>query len=130
MDDYVPHLILVEVLKQPSIEQQLKVSVVSTSSPSWMDSIVAFITDGVLLRETKEAERIQRISARFWLFEDRRLYQWSFRGLYLLCLHPRKVDGLLTKLHEGIYGSHTKGRLLAHRAMTQEFWWPNMQRYQ
>ena len=42
-------------------------------------------------------------------------------GPYLLCLHPGKVDKLLTELHEGVCGSHVGGHLLAHRAMTQGF---------
>ena len=31
-------------------------------------------------------------------------------------------------MHEGICGSHTKGRSLAHRAITQGYWWLNMQK--
>ena len=31
-------------------------------------------------------------------------------------------------MHEEICGSHTGGRSLAHRAITQSYWWPNMQR--
>ena len=31
-------------------------------------------------------------------------------------------------MHEGICGSHTGGRSLAHRTITQGYWWPNMQR--
>ena len=49
---------------------------------------------------------------------DRKLYQRSFRGPYLLCLRPKKVNELLAKLHEGVCSSHVGGRLLAHRAMT------------
>lgn len=95
-----------EVLEQPSKERQLNVSVLSILGPSWMDPIVAFITSGVLPNAAKVAEKIQRISARFWLCGDKRLYRQSFGGSYLLCLHLEKVDGLLTGLHKGIYGSH------------------------
>ena len=35
---------------------------------------------------------------------------------------------LLEEFHEGICGSHTGGRSLAHRAITQDYWWPNIQR--
>uniref|UniRef100_A0A2N9ID02 Integrase catalytic domain-containing protein n=1 Tax=Fagus sylvatica TaxID=28930 RepID=A0A2N9ID02_FAGSY len=31
------------------------------------------------------------------------------------------------QIHEGICGSHTGGRSLAHRAMSQGYWWPFMQ---
>ena len=38
------------------------------------------------------------------------------------------TESLLEELHEGIYGSHTGDRSLAHRAITQGYWWPNMQK--
>ena len=31
-------------------------------------------------------------------------------------------------MHEGICESHTGGRSLAHKAITQGYWWSNMQR--
>ena len=46
----------------------------------------------------------------------------------MLCVHLNLTESLLEELHEGIYGSHTEGRSLAHRAITQGYWWPNMQR--
>ena len=52
----------------------------------------------------------------------------SFSGPYLLCIHPEAVELLLEELHEGIYGSHTRGGSLSHRALTQGYWWPNMQK--
>ena len=38
------------------------------------------------------------------------------------------TESLLEELHEGISGSHTGGKSLTHRAITQGYWWPNMQR--
>ena len=57
----------------------------------------------------------------------------SFSDPYLLCIHLEAVKLLLEelhleKLHEGICGSHTEGRSLSHRALTQGYWWPNMQK--
>ena len=64
----------------------------------------------------------------FWLSKDQKLYKRSFSGPYLLYIYPEAVELLLKQLHEGICGSHTEGRLLSHRAFTQEYWWPNMQK--
>uniref|UniRef100_A0A2N9IU12 Uncharacterized protein n=1 Tax=Fagus sylvatica TaxID=28930 RepID=A0A2N9IU12_FAGSY len=50
-----------------------------------------------------------------------------FQDPTLLCVHPGLVDDLLYEIHEGICGSHTGGRSLAHRAMSQGYWWPFMQ---
>ena len=38
------------------------------------------------------------------------------------------VKGFVEELHEGVCGSHTGGRSLSHRALTQGYWWPNMQK--
>lgn len=88
---------------------------------SWLDPYIAFLSNGSLPLDVKEAEKVQRTSARFWLSEDKRLYRHSFGGSYLLCLHPSKTVELLVELHEGICGDHLRGRSLAHRAMSQGF---------
>ena len=56
------------------------------------------------------------------------MYKRSFSGPYLLCVHLEASELILEELHEGICGNHTGGRSLAHRAITQGYWWPNMQR--
>lgn len=93
-----------------------------------MDPYVAFLSDKTLLKDAKEAKKVQRMATRFWLSDDGRLFRRSFGGPYLLCFHPSKTTELLVKLHEGLCCSHSRGRLLRHRAITQGLWWPNMQR--
>ena len=65
-----------------------------------------------------EADIIWRKAPRFWLSKDQKLYKRYFSMLYLL----------LEELHEGIYGSYIGGRSLSHRAITQGYWWLNMQK--
>ena len=43
-------------------------------------------------------------------------------------MHPEATESLLEELHEGVCGSHTGGRSLSHRTLTQGYWWPNMQK--
>ena len=38
------------------------------------------------------------------------------------------MELLLEELHERIYRSHIGGRSLSHRALTQDNWWPSMQK--
>ena len=120
----VSRLIKVEVVKKPSIDIKVNVWVIAVSKPCWMDPIIEFLVENHLPSEGKEVERVCRVSAQFWLSKDHRLYRKSFKGPYLLCLHPNKVNELLTKLHEGVCGNHVEGQSLAHRAMTQGFWCP------
>ena len=96
--------------------------------PSWMDSISLFLEKDILLEEKSKADKVRRKAPRFWLSEDRKLYKRSFSGPYLLCVHPEASKSLLEELHEGVCGSHTGGRSLSHRALTQGYWWPNMQK--
>ncbi|XP_065622758.1 uncharacterized protein LOC112030837 [Quercus suber] len=131
----VPRLIRVELVAEPSIQVPDEVGIrlhnvdtVPPPAPCWIDPIIAFLSKDVVPEDEKEASRIRRTAPRFWLSADGRLYRRSFGGPYLLCLPPERVPEILAELHDGICGSHVGGRSLAHRAMTQGFWWPKMQR--
>ena len=99
-----------------------------TLDPSWMDPISLFLEKDILPEEKSEADKVRKKAPRFWLSEDRKLYKRSFSGPYLLCVHPEVSKSLLEELHERVCGSHTGGRSLSHRALTQGYWWPNMQK--
>ena len=93
-----------------------------------MDSIMQFLKEDTLPEERVEADKVRRKATRYWLSENQKLYKRFFSGPYLLCVHPEMTELLLEELHKEICGSHTGGRSLAHRAITQGYWWPNMQR--
>uniref|UniRef100_A0A2N9FAE8 RNA-directed DNA polymerase n=1 Tax=Fagus sylvatica TaxID=28930 RepID=A0A2N9FAE8_FAGSY len=118
----------IETLTTPSIDQPANYVNAITVGPCWMDPYVTYLKEGVLPEQKKEAEIIRRKAARFWLSKDLKLYRRSFSGPYLLCVHPDIIEDLLYEIHEGICGSHTGGRSLAHRALTQGYWWPYMQK--
>ena len=83
-----------------------------------MDSIIQFLKEDILPEERIEADKVRKKATRYWLSENQKLYKRSFSGPYLLCVHPELTESLLEELHEGIYGSHTGGRSLAHRTIT------------
>ena len=130
MED-IPQQIKVELIAESSISAmadwatKVDVAAITTAGSCWMDPIIEFLAEDRIPDDESEANKICRVASRYWLLVDRKLYRRSFGGPYLLCL-PGKVDELLAKLHEGVCGSHVGGRLLAHRAMTQGFWWPKM----
>ena len=125
---HLPRIILMEDLHRPTeageVVQIHQIRVV----PSWVDSIIRFLKEDILPEEKIEADKIRRRATSYWLSEDHKLYKCSFSGPYLLCVHLELTESLLEELYEGIYGSHTRGRSLAHMAITQGYWWPNMQR--
>ncbi len=119
--------VCIETLDQPSFQdQEASVSSISTQ-PSWMDPILSYLKDNKLPEDKKEAKMIKQKAPRFWVSKDGLLYRRSFTGPYLLCVHPNKVKDFLFEIHEGICGSHAGGRSLAHRAISQGYWWPYMQ---
>ena len=87
-----------------------------------------FLEDDILPKEKGEADKVRKKAPWFWLSEDQKLYKHSFSGPYLLCIYLKAVNPLLEELHERICGSHTRGRSHSHRALTQGYWWPNMQK--
>ena len=93
-----------------------------------MDLISLYLERDILPDEKSETEKVQRKAPRFWLFEDRKLYKRSFSDPYLFCVHPEASESLLEELYEGVCGSHTGGRSLSHRAITQGYWWSGMQK--
>ena len=128
-DQSLPRVILVEDLYKPTATKGDVVHVHHVRvRPSWMDPLVQFLKKDTLPNDKTEANKIRRNTSRFWLSEDQKLLKRSFSGPYLLCVHPEASELILEELHEAIYGSHTGGRSLAHRAITQGYWWPNKQR--
>ena len=125
----LPRVILIEDLCKPT-EVRGKVDYVHQVKvgPSWMDPIVLFLREDILPEDKSEADKVRRKVPHFWLSKDQKLNKRSFSRSYLLCIHPKASKLLLEELHERIYGGHTGGRSLSHRAITQGYWWPNMQK--
>ena len=93
-----------------------------------MDSVMLFLKEDILPKSKSEADKVRKEAPRFWLSEDQKLYKRSFSGPYLICIHLKAVELLLKELHEAIYGSHTGGKSLSHRALTQGYWRPKIQK--
>ena len=120
--------ILIETLAAPCIALPTCHIHTITVDPCWMDPYVLYLKEGILPKQRKEAEIIKRKAVRFSLSKDSKHYRRSFLGPYLLCVYPEIIEDLLYEIHEGICGSHTGGRSLAHRALTQGYWWPYMKK--
>ena len=132
MTEDIPWQIKVELIAEPSISAmvdwatKVDMATITTAGSCWMDLIIEFLSEDRIPDDESEANKVCQAASRYWLSANRKLYRRSFGGPYLLCLHPGKVDGLLAELHEEVCGSHAGGCSLAHRAMTQGFWWSKM----
>ncbi|XP_075664996.1 uncharacterized protein LOC142634581 [Castanea sativa] len=107
--DMVPRFIRVELVPEPRITVRTPVAQITTAESCWMGPIIDFLTEDRALEDEKEAARVRRTTARYWLSANRKLYRRSFEGPYLQCLRPNQAEELLTELHEGVCGSHEGG---------------------
>ena len=110
MTEDVPQIIKVELITEPSIKTitdvgivGISVTAISIAELCWMDSIFNFLAEYLIPDDEKQASKVRRIASRYWLSADRKLYWRSFGRLYLLCLHPGKVNEVLTELREGVW---------------------------
>ena len=84
----LPRVILVEDLYKPSgTVDTVQINQVRAGL-SWMDSIIQFLKEDILLEKKIEVDKIRRKATSYWLSEDHKLYKRSFLGPYLLCVHP------------------------------------------
>ncbi|XP_075663203.1 uncharacterized protein LOC142632739 [Castanea sativa] len=95
--------LLMEIQKQPSIEEFPIFSILSTNS--WMAPIVSFLQDGHLPRDTLEAKKIKTRTTRFTILNDT-LYKRGFSLPYLKCVNEEEAKYVLREVHEGICGDH------------------------
>ena len=79
---------------------------VSVANPCWINPIIDFLAEDKVPNDEKEAKKIRWVALWYWLSVDRKLYRRSFADPYLLCLHPEKVNELLTELHDEVCGGH------------------------
>lgn len=81
----------------------------------WTVDIRSYLQAGALPEDPKHAHKIQVQVSRFTLIGNE-LYRRSFAGPYLKCLTQPEIQYVLSELHKGICGNHSRGRTLAHRA--------------
>ena len=125
----LPWVVIIEKMDISSLTRAPLVGVCNLHvGSSWIDPIVNFLKQKLLLEDKCEAEKVRRNALCYWLSEEKKLYKRFYSGPYLLCVHLEAMEPLLEDLHENIYRSHTGGGSLAHRALTQGYWWLSMQK--
>ena len=127
LESDIQRTVCIETLDQPSFLNQEAAVCSISSQPSWMDPILSYLKDNKLPKDKKGANMIKQKAPKYWVSKEGSLYRRSFTGPYLICVHPEMVKNLLFEIHEGICGSHMGGRSLAHREISQRYWWPYMQ---
>ena len=120
----LPKSVPLEVRTSPSIGEEAEVMRISTEE-SLMDPILAYIRDGVLPEDKRQARKLKCRAARYTLL-DEVLYRRGFTLPLLRCVDDEEADYVLREIHEGICGNHSGARTLAFKALRQGYFWPTM----
>ena len=99
VDPKLSKSVLLEVRTSPSIGEEVEVMRVSTGE-SWMDPIRAYVRDGVLPKDKRQARKLKCRAARYRLL-DGVLYRQGFTLPLLRCLDDEEADYVLKEIHEG-----------------------------
>ncbi|GJW59269.1 reverse transcriptase domain-containing protein [Tanacetum coccineum] len=104
--------VLVEELKEKSVNEREVLAVVEEEGDSWMTPIHEYLTDETLPAERKKARAIKRKSQRFAIINGI-LYKKSFLGPWLRCVGPSQAnyDRLLL-------ADNAQGRKGAYKSMS------------
>ncbi|XP_038715059.1 uncharacterized protein LOC120008757 [Tripterygium wilfordii] len=119
-----PQMIPVRHLEVPTTEDVDKVLAIATED-NWMTPLIKYIDKGELPLDKNAARRLRARVVRFTLFEGQ-LYRKSYSGPLLRCVTTRQGGDILSELHEGEYGNHSGGRILANRTLTTGYFWPTI----
>ncbi|GKA93322.1 reverse transcriptase domain-containing protein [Tanacetum coccineum] len=117
--------VLVEELKEKSVNEIEVLAVVEEEGDSWMTPIHEYLTDETLPAERKKARAIKRKSQRFAIINGI-LYKKSFLGPWLRCVGPSQANYVLREIHEGSCSMHAGTRSVVAKALRIGYYWPTM----
>ncbi|GJV04312.1 reverse transcriptase domain-containing protein, partial [Tanacetum coccineum] len=83
--------VLVEILKEKSIQEKEVTTMVEEDGPTWMTLIIEYLKEGTLLDDRKGANKL-RIKARQYELLEGILYRRSFLKPWLRCVRPLQAD--------------------------------------
>nr|GEW76157.1 reverse transcriptase domain-containing protein [Tanacetum cinerariifolium] len=124
---HLSNQVLVEVLKEKSIQEKEVATVVEEDGPTWMTPIMEYLKDGTLPDDRKEANKL-RIKARQYELLEGVLYRRSFLKSWLRCVGPLQADYVILEIHEGSCSMHGRPWSVVAKAMRLGYYWPTMHR--
>ncbi|GJX08451.1 reverse transcriptase domain-containing protein [Tanacetum coccineum] len=119
--------VLVEVLKEKSIQEDEIETIVEEEGPTWMTPIIEYLKDGTLPDDRKEASKL-RIKARQYELLEGVLYRSSFLKPWLRCVGPLQANYVIQEIHEGSCSIHAGPRSVVAKAMRLGYYCPTMNR--
>nr|GEV34453.1 reverse transcriptase domain-containing protein [Tanacetum cinerariifolium] len=97
---HLSKLVLVEVLKEKSLQEREIATVVEEEGTTWMTLIIEYFRDKILPDNRKEARKL-RIKAKQYELLEGIPYRRSFLKPWLRCVRPLQADYVIREIHEG-----------------------------
>ncbi|GKE20894.1 reverse transcriptase domain-containing protein [Tanacetum coccineum] len=119
--------VLVEILKEKSIQEMEVTTVVEEDGPTWMTPIIEYLKEGTLPDDRKEASKL-RIKPRQYELLEGILYRRSFLKPWLRCVGPLQANYVIREIHEGSCSMHAGPRSVVAKAIRLGYYWPTMHR--
>lgn len=126
----VATLAKIEVLEGPSIEGSMphrRIMMVEAIPNDWRGKIVNYLEFAIQPDNPIESRKLRIKAARHQIIEGE-LFRQSFSGPLLRYLGPAQAKLVLTDIHEGSCRAHIGGRNLAHKVMSQGYYWSYLAR--
>ncbi|GKA53461.1 reverse transcriptase domain-containing protein [Tanacetum coccineum] len=108
--------VLVEELKEKSINELEVLAVVEEEGSTWMTLIYEYLTKETLPAEMDKARAMRRKSQRFTVINGV-LYKKSFLGPWIRCVRPLQANYVLREIHEGSCSMHAGTRSVVAKAL-------------
>ncbi|GJR83291.1 reverse transcriptase domain-containing protein [Tanacetum coccineum] len=117
--------VLVEELKEKSIDEKEILDIVEEEDNTWMTPICEYLTKEILPEDKKKARAVRRKAARYTMINGT-LYKKSFLGPWLRCVGPLQANYVLREIHEGSCSMHSGPRSVVAKAIQTGYYWPTM----
>ncbi|GJT04183.1 reverse transcriptase domain-containing protein [Tanacetum coccineum] len=117
--------VLVEELKEKSINEAKVLVIVEEEGETWMTPIHDYITRGILPAEADRARAVKRKSQRYSVVNGIH-YKKYFLGTWLRCVGPLQANYVLREIHEGSCSIHASTRSIVSKALQIGYYWPTM----
>ncbi|GJR98666.1 reverse transcriptase domain-containing protein [Tanacetum coccineum] len=117
--------VLVEELKEKSINEKEILDIVEEEGNTWMTPICEYLTKEILPEDKKKARAVRRKAARYAMINGT-LYKKSFLGPWLRCVGPLQANYVLREIHEGSCSMHSGPRSVVAKVIQTGYYWPTM----
>ncbi|GJV09233.1 reverse transcriptase domain-containing protein [Tanacetum coccineum] len=123
--EYLSKQVLVEELREKSINEKEVLAIVEEEGHTWMTPIFEYLTKEILLEDKKKARVVRRKASRYAVINGT-LYKKFFLGPWLRCVGPLQANYVLREIHEGSCSMHSGPRSVVAKAIRTGYYWPTM----